>query len=174
MCCSPYATLGNGATAKGHASGVGVVDRRARPVPLSPPLQAFACAFEEGYNERRAKRRGDIMNKRLLAGLAAVSFLAGGGGTAALAGVGAPAAAASTAAVVSSTSKWPNHGPLESLVAQGTITKAQAIAIHNALVTYVRGHWRSALDAVLSPLVKAHTISQSQANAVMAAFAQRM
>lgn len=114
------------------------------------------------------------MNKKLLAGLAAVSFLAGGGGTTAAAVVGAPAAAASTAAVASSTSGTPGHGPLGSLVANGTITKAQAIAIHNALVTYVRGHWRSTLETVLGPLVKNHTISRAQANSVITAFSQRM
>jgi hypothetical protein len=114
------------------------------------------------------------MNKKLLAGLAAVSFLAGGGGATALAGVGAPAAAASTAAVVSSTSRMPCHGPLGSLVAKGTITKAQAIAIHDALITYVRGHWRSTLDTVLGPLVKNHTITQAQAGAVIAAFSQQL
>jgi hypothetical protein len=114
------------------------------------------------------------MSKKLLAGLATVSFLAGGTGTTALAVVSAPAAAASTAAVAPSTSRWHDHGPLESLVAKGTITKAQAIAIHNALVTYVRGHWRSALDTVLGPLVKNHTITQAQANAVITAFSQRM
>lgn len=112
------------------------------------------------------------MNKRLLAGLAAASFLAGGGGMTAVAGVGVPAATASTAAVAS-TSRMPDHGPLESLVAKGTITKAQAIAIHNAFVAYVRGHWRSTLDAVLGPLVKNHTISQAQANAVITAVSQR-
>lgn len=115
------------------------------------------------------------MNKKLLAGLAAVSFLAGGGGMTALAAVGAPAAAASTA-VASSTSRMPDHGPgpLESLVAKGTITKAQAIAIRNALVAYVRGHWRSTLDTVLGPLVKNHTITQAQANAVITAFSQHI
>jgi len=113
------------------------------------------------------------MSKKLLAGLAAVSFLGAGGGTTALAVVGAPAAAASTA-VVSSTSRMPGHGPLGSLVANGTITKAQAIAIHNALITYVRAHWRSTLDTVLGPLVKNHTISQAQANAVITAFSQRL
>jgi hypothetical protein len=113
------------------------------------------------------------MNKRLLAGLATVTFLAGGGGTTAVAVVGAPAAA-STAAVASSTSGEPSHGPLGSLVANGTITKAQAIAIRNALVTYVRGHWRSTLDTVLGPLVKNHTISQAQANSVITAFSQHM
>jgi len=113
------------------------------------------------------------MSKKLLAGLAAVSFLGAGGGTTALAAAGAPAAAASTA-VVSSTSRMPGHGPLGSLVANGTITKAQAIAIHNALITYVRAHWRSTLDAVLGPLVKNHTISQAQANAVISAISQRM
>jgi hypothetical protein len=113
------------------------------------------------------------MNKKLLAGMAALSFLAGGGGTTALAAADAPAANASTAAVAPCTCRWPSHGPLGSLVAKGTITKAQAIAIHNALVTYVRGHWRSALDTVLGPLVKNHTISQAQANAVITAFSQK-
>jgi hypothetical protein len=112
------------------------------------------------------------MNKKLLAGLAAASFLAGGGGTTALAAAGAPAAAASTAAVVSSTSRMPDHGPLGSLVAKGTITKAQAIAIRDAFVTYVHGHWRSTLDSVLGPLVKNHTITQAQAAAVITAFSQ--
>jgi hypothetical protein len=109
------------------------------------------------------------MNKKLLAGLAAASFLAGGGG---MAGVAAPAATASTAAVAASTSGMPGHGPLESLVAKGTITKAQAVAIHNAFVAYFRGHWRSTLDAVLGPLVRNHTISQAQANAVISALSQ--
>jgi hypothetical protein len=113
------------------------------------------------------------MNKKLLAGLAAVGFLAGGGGTTALAAVGAPAAAASTA-VASSTSGMPDHGPLESLVAKGTITKAQAIAIRDALITYVRGHWRSTLETVLGPLVRNHTITQAQANAVITALSQHM
>jgi len=111
------------------------------------------------------------MNKKLLAGLAAASFLAGGGGTTALAAAGAPAAAASTASVVSST-RAPDHGPLGSLVANGTITKAQAIAIRDALVTYVHGHWRSTLDTVLGPLVNNHTITQAQAAAVITAFSQ--
>ena len=111
------------------------------------------------------------MNKKLLAGLAAASFLAGGGGTTALAAAGAPPAAASTAAVVSST-RAPDHGPLGSLVAKGTITKAQAIAIRDALVAYVHGHWRSTLDTVLGPLVKNHTITQAQAGAVITAFSQ--
>lgn len=112
------------------------------------------------------------MNKKLLAGLATVGFLAGGGGTTALAAAGAQAASASTAAVASSTSRMPHHGPLESLVAKGTITKAQAIAIHNAFVAYFRGHFRSTLDAVLGPLVKNHTINQAQANAVITAISQ--
>jgi len=112
------------------------------------------------------------MNKKLLAGLAAASFLAGGGGITALAAAGAPAAAASTAAVVSSTRAPCHHDPLGSLVANGTITKAQAIAIRNALVTYVRGHWRSTLDTVLGPLVNNHTITQAQAAAVITAFSQ--
>jgi hypothetical protein len=112
------------------------------------------------------------MNQKLLAGLVAVGLLAGGGGATALATVGAPAAAASTAAVASSTSKTPSHGPLGSLVAQGTITQAQATAIRNAFVTYTQGHWRSTVDTVLGQLVHNHTITQAQASKVTAAITQ--
>ena len=104
------------------------------------------------------------MNKKLLAGLAAAGLLAGGGSTTVLAA--AAPAAASTSAVASSTSKAPMCGPLEPLVAKGTITHAQAMAIHNAFVKYVRGHWRSTLDTVLGQEVKNHTITKAQASAV--------
>jgi len=117
-------------------------------------------------------RRGDIMNKKLLAGLAAVGLLAGGGSATALAAAGAPAAAASTAAVASSTSKVPDCGPLGPLVAKGTITHAQAIAIHNAFINYAREHWRNMLDTVLGQLVKNHTITKAQASAVTSAITQ--
>src|SRR5262245_5843217 len=102
----------------------------------------------------RDERRGHIMNKKLLAGLAAVGLLAGGGSATALAATGAPAAATSTAAVGSSISRAPSCGPLGSLVTRGTITQAQAIAIHNAFASYLHGHWRSMLDTVLGKLVK--------------------
>lgn len=114
------------------------------------------------------------MKNRLLAGLAAVGLLAGGGGAAALGAVGAPAAAASTAAVASSTSAMPNCGPLGSLVAKGTITQAQAIAIHNAFIGYFQGHWRNIADTVLGQLVKNHTITQAQASAVTTDITQKM
>jgi Spy/CpxP family protein refolding chaperone len=110
------------------------------------------------------------MKQKLLAGLAAVGLLAGGGATA-LAAAAAPAAA-STAAVASSTPTptatpmAPSHGPLGSLVAKGTITQAQAIAIRDAFITYTQGHWRSTVDTVLGQLVHNHTISQGQATAV--------
>src|SRR5262249_40181316 len=110
----------------------------------------------------RDKRRGDIMNKKLLAGLAAVGLLAGGGSATALAATGAPGAAASTAAVASSTSRGHGCGPLESLVTRGTITQAQAIAIHHAFISYLHGHWRSMLDTVLGQLIRNHTISRAQ------------
>lgn len=118
------------------------------------------------------------MNKKLLAGLAAVGLLAGGGGATALAAVGAPAASAGTAAVASSTPTAsstpmaPSHGPLGSLVAQGTITQAQATAIRNAFITYTQGHWRSTVNTVLGQLVGNHTITQAQANKVTAAITQ--
>jgi hypothetical protein len=114
------------------------------------------------------------MNKKLLAGLAAAGLLAGGGSSTALAAAGAPAAAVSTAAVASSTSKAPDCGPLGPLVAKGTITHAQAIAIHNAFISYVRDHWRNIVDTVLDQQVKNHTITKAQASAVTSAIAQRI
>jgi hypothetical protein len=113
------------------------------------------------------------MNKKLLAGLATVGLLAGGESATALAAAGAPAAAASTAAVASSTTKA-DCGPLEPLVANGTITHAQAVAIHNAFISYVRDHWRNMLDTVLSQEVKNHTITKAQASAVTSAITQRV
>jgi hypothetical protein len=112
------------------------------------------------------------MNKKLLASLAAVGLLAAGGSATALAATGTPAAAASTAAVVSSTSRMPNCGPLESLVTKGTITQAQAIAIHNAFVSYLHDHWLTMLDTVLGQLVRNHTITQAQARAVTTEISQ--
>lgn len=111
------------------------------------------------------------MNKKLLAGLAAVGLMASGGSATALAAE-APAAAGRTAAVASSISKAPECGPLGSLVAKGTITHAQAIAIHDALITYVRNHWRSTLDTVLGQEVKNRTITKAQASAVVSAITQ--
>ena len=112
------------------------------------------------------------MNKKLLSSLAAVGLLAGGGSASALAVAGAPAAAASTAAVASSTSKAPDCGPLGPMVAKGTITQAQAIAIHNAFISYFHDHWRKVLDTVLGQQVKNHTITQAQASAVTSAITQ--
>lgn len=112
------------------------------------------------------------MNRKLLSGLAAVGILTGGGSMTALAAVGAPAAAASTATVAHRTAKAADCGPLEPLVAKGKITHAQAVAILNGFISYVRGHWRMALDTVLSQQVKHHTITQVQANAVSSAIVQ--
>lgn len=111
------------------------------------------------------------MNRKLLAGLAAVGLMASGGSASALA-VGAPTAGASTVAVASSTAKAPECGPLGALVAKGTITHAQAIAIHDAFITYVRDHWRTTLDTVLGQEVKNHTITKAQASAVASAINQ--
>lgn len=133
----------------------------ATPLPLT--------AGPELFRKVRAKSsqvQGGIMNKRLLAGLATVGIMAGGGSTAALATVGAPAAAASTVTVASRTAKEHECGPLAPLVAKGTITKAQAIAIRNAFVRYVHTHWRSTVDAVLGQQVSNHTITRAQATAV--------
>ena len=128
------------------------------------------------------------MNRKLLAGLAATGLLVGGGGAAAVTTPGSPSAAASTVAA-SSTFRmpWAWHGPLAPLVAKGTITKSQAIAIHDGLVGYMAGHRQSmrswchggmsailarggALDTVLGHLVSNGTINKTQASAVTTAF----
>jgi hypothetical protein len=132
------------------------------------------------------------MSKKLLAGLAAAGLLAGGGGAAALAAAGVPSAAASTVAVASSTCWAPGHGPLESLVAKGTITQSQATAIRSGLISYMHGHWQNmrghqwhgdmstmlgrggALDTVLGQLVSKGTINKAQASAVTSAVTQWM
>ncbi len=114
------------------------------------------------------------MNKKLLAGLVAVGLLAGGESATAMAAAGAPAAPASTAAVASSTSGMPSCGPLGSLVTKGTITRAQAIAIHDAFVNYLSDHWRSMVDAVLGQLVNQHTITRAQAGSVSTAITNWM
>jgi len=117
------------------------------------------------------------MKQKLLAGLATVGILAGGSATA-LAAAGAPAAA-STAAVASTptpttTPMAPGHGhgPLGGLVAKGTITQAQAVAIRDAFITYGQSHWKSTVDTVLGQLVHNHTINQAQANKVTTAITQ--
>ena len=114
------------------------------------------------------------MNKKLLAALVAAGLMAGGGSATAMAAAGAPAAATSTAAVASSTSGMPSCGPLGSLVTKGTITKAQAVAIHDAFVSYLYDHWRTMLGTVLGQLVTQHTITQSQASAVTTTITQWM
>jgi hypothetical protein len=118
------------------------------------------------------------MKQKLLAGLATVGLLAGGSATA-LAAASAPAAA-STAAVTSSTptptttpmAPGQGHGPLSSLVAKGTITQAQAMAIRDAFITYGQSHWKSTVNTVLGGLVHNHTINQAQANKVTTAITQ--
>jgi hypothetical protein len=109
-------------------------------------------------------RRGDIMKMKLLAGLAAVGILAGSGSATALA---APGQAASTSTVaVANASKSADCGPLAPLVAKGTITHAQAMAIHKGFVNYIRAHWRAVIATVLGQQVKSHTITKAQAGAV--------
>jgi hypothetical protein len=135
------------------------------------------------------------MNKKLVAGLAAVGVLAGGGTAAALitAGGAAPATASPITAV-STTATVPAGSPLASLVTKGTITGSQATAIQNALITYMREHRRAfgdhcagpwsdgtppmlaahgPLATVLGQLVTNGTIAQSQATAVTSAFTQQ-
>lgn len=131
------------------------------------------------------------MNRKLLAGLVATGLLVGGGGAAAVTTASLPSAAASTVAVASSTYRMPSawHGPLASLVAKGTITKSQAIAIHDGLVSYMASHRQSmrgwchggmsallarggALETVLGQLVSKGTINKAQASAVTSAFTE--
>jgi hypothetical protein len=112
------------------------------------------------------------MNKKPLSGLAAVGLLAGEGSATALAAAGTPAAAASTATVASNTTKAPDCSPLGSLVAKGTITQAQAIAIRNAFISYFHDHWRQVLDTVVGQQVKNHTIAKARASAVTSAITQ--
>lgn len=135
------------------------------------------------------------MNKKLLAGMAALGLLAGGGGAAALAAAGTPAAAANTVAEASSTTRVPAYVPLRSLVANGAISQAQATAIDNGLISYMRGHWQDmrkdcvgsgadhtpwmlerggALDTVLGRLVQDATLTKAQASAVTRAYTQWM
>ena len=118
-----------------------------------------------------------MMKQKLLAGVAAVGLLAGGASAITLAAASAPAAA-STAAVASSTPTptatpmAPGHGPLSSLVAAGTITQAQAVAIRDAFITYGQSHWKRTVDTVLGQLVHNHTLTQAQASKVTTAITQ--
>lgn len=134
------------------------------------------------------------MNKKLVAGLAAAGILAGGGTAAALITAGGAAPATAITAVSTTATVWAGS-PLASLVAKGTITRSQAAAIQNALITYMRGHrhdggtrcagswsdgtpWMLAshgpLKTVLGQLVRNGTLTQSQASAVTSAFTQHM
>ena len=76
----------------------------------------------------------------------------------------------------------PSGSPLGTLVANGTLTQAQATAIEHALVAYRQAHWpptsgwtngqppilasTGPLDTVLHGLVKDGTLTQSQATAL--------
>ena len=135
------------------------------------------------------------MNKKLVAGLAAVGVLAGGGTAAALIATGGTTpATATTISAVSTTATVPAGSPLASLVARGTITGSEATAIQNALIAYMREHrqdlgdhctfrpdgtpWMLAssgpLKTVLGQLVKNGTITQAQATAITSAFTQEI
>ena len=134
------------------------------------------------------------MNKKLLAGVAALGLLAGGGSAAALA-IASPAAATDTVAAASAATWVPAYGPLGSLVAKGTISQAQATVIHNGLISYMRSHWQDmrkdctgsradhtpwmlerggALETVLGQLVKNGSVTKAQASAVTKAYTQWM
>ena len=138
------------------------------------------------------------MKKMMVAGLAAVGVLAGGASVAALVtGGGAAPATATTATAESTTAQMPcAGGALSSLVRKGTITKAQATAIQNALWTYMRDHsgrmgehmgsirshmgdmddmWaHGPMATVLQELVSKGTITKTQATAITTAITQQM
>lgn len=128
--------------------------------------------------------------KKLAGGIAVAAVLIGGGTAAALTTT-AGTATARTVAATSATPVVPASSPLGALVARGTITRAQADAVHNALYTYMRAHrqevrdHRSAttppmlatngpLQTVLGQLVENHTISQAQATAITSAITEQV
>ena len=130
-------------------------------------------------------------SKKLAGGIAVAAILIGGGTAAALATTGGTATAASTVAATSANPAVPAGGPLGSLVAKGTITQAQADAVHNALFSYLRAHrqdmrdhWSATtppmlaangpLQTVLGQLVRNHTITQAQATAITSAITQQV
>ncbi len=128
------------------------------------------------------------MRKKLLAAVAAGGVLVSGGTAAAVfaATRGTDAQPAMTVAATT-TVPWA-QGPLAQLVAKGTISQAQANAIHNALLSYLRQHMPDLtrngtppmlaaggpLTAVLPQLVKDGSITQAQADAVKAAITQQV
>lgn len=128
------------------------------------------------------------MRKKLVAALAAGGVLAGGAtATAVFAATPGAQAAPATAAAAAVTPLAYCQGPLAGLVAQGTITRAQATAISAAMISYMRDHrvgftpsaMRQAmrpggpLRTVLSQLVKNGTITQTQATAISDAMTRR-
>ncbi len=137
------------------------------------------------------------MKKILVAGLAAAGVLAGGTGAVALVnGGGATPASATTVAATYITTDMPCAGALSSLVRKGTITRAQATAIQNALWAYMRDHsarmgehmagsrghlgdmddmWGNGpMARVLQELVSKGTITKAQATAITSTITQRM
>ncbi len=126
---------------------------------------------------------------KLMAGVLTAGLLAGGGTTAAVLAGGATAAATAATTATSATSA-PSFVPfpLQQLVDNGTITQAQATAIHNALYQYVEQHgpasgWTGTTPPVLEPgplatvlgqLVKNGTITQAQANAITSAISAQV
>ena len=129
------------------------------------------------------------MRKRLILALAGAGI--GIGAMAMALGGGVSLAASGTAAPSAQTLPAPPAGsPLATLVANGTLTQAQATAIQNGLVGYMRDHWPPAagrstgtppmlaadgpLTTVLSGLVKDGTLTQAQATAVQNAVTQQV
>lgn len=137
------------------------------------------------------------MKKILVAGVAAAAVLGGSASAFALVnGGGAAAASATTAAAAYAAADLPcAGGALNSLVRKGTITKAQATAVQNALWAYMRDHtgrmgehignirshmggtddmWaRGPMAKVLQELVSKGTITKAQATAIIQQMAAR-
>ena len=115
-------------------------------------------------------------------GIGAVALTLGGAPVMAVSPTGAPTASALPTP--------PSGSPLTTLVANGTLSEAQATAIQNALVGYVREHWPPAtgwsngtppvlasngpLATVLNGLVKDGTLTQAQAIALQDAVTQQV
>jgi hypothetical protein len=127
------------------------------------------------------------MNKRVIAGLAAASVLTGGASAVALDTGGGVAPAGATVAAAYSTPRMPcAANALNSLVRNGTISRAQAAAVQKAFWTFVRDQagrmgWGMAsmrhhmgdmtahgpMAALLRHLVSEGAITRAQATAII-------
>lgn len=123
------------------------------------------------------------LRKKFAAGVVVAGVLAGGGTAAAVLAGSAPAMAEGTTIAAAATTPAPScvPVPLQGLVGNGTITQAQATAVHDALFAYVQANRpvpgtnataspmlapNGALQTVLGQLVSNGTITEAQASAI--------